>query len=78
MDGLFTQEDIDNRFYVMGLCSTKKCGQWEKVDLRDHKFVCSECGGMKYDGREARSIRSWNATKNQPKEKKPPRRANKA
>lgn len=73
MDGLFTQEDIDNRHYLMALCS--ECGKWEKMDNRTKAFKC-ECGSEKYNMRESRSIRSWMATKDLKKERTP-RRPNK-
>lgn len=67
MDGLFTQEDIDNRFFIMALCMV--CRVWTKFDTRTKNFVCV-CGSDKYDTRESRSIRSWVATKDMKKEKK--------
>lgn len=61
MDGLFTKEDIDNRFYVMRQCLT--CKQWTQYDTRsDKRWVCT-CGSEKYDASGARSIRSWLVTK---------------
>lgn len=71
MDGLFTQEDIDNRYYVMAQCS--ECPTWTKTDTRDYKFKCTNCGSDKYNMKETRSIRSWAATKDLKKERKPRR-----
>jgi predicted ATP-dependent serine protease len=64
MDGLLTQEDIDNRFYVMGQCLA--CGEWNRLDTRDYKYKC-KCGGDQYNLRESRSIRTWLTTKDMKK-----------
>lgn len=77
MDGLFTQEDIDNRHFVMAPCNNKKCKEWSKMDLRDYVFKCP-CGNVKFDGREMRSIRSYETMKTLPKEKKIQRRNKRA
>lgn len=61
MDGLFTQDDIDNRFYVMGQCLN--CDQWNRFDNRDYKYKCSNCSSEKWNLRESRSIRTWLTTK---------------
>lgn len=65
MDGLFTQEDIDNRFYTMGQCSA--CNEWSKWDTRIGRWQCSYCGESKYDMRGSRSIRTWLTTKDMKK-----------
>ncbi len=66
MDGLFTQEDIDNRYFLM--CQCLACNEWVKVDTRTEEFAC-KCGGNKYNQRESRSIRTWKTTKDLKKRK---------
>lgn len=61
MDGLFTQEDIDNKDFIMGQCNA--CTQWSKWDTRIGKWKCLYCAESKYDMRGSRSIRSWLITK---------------
>jgi hypothetical protein len=61
MDGLFKQEDIDNRHYIMGQCLS--CKEWSQWDKRSGRWHCTYCGSDKYDMRGARSIRTWLATK---------------
>lgn len=61
MDGLFTQEDIDNRHYTMGQCLS--CNEWSKWDRRVGKWKCLSCGGEEYDRNGSKSIRTWLATK---------------
>lgn len=65
MDSLYTQEDIDNRYYIMGKCDA--CGEWSKWDSRIGKWKCSYCGGDQYDMRGGRSIRTWLTTKDMKK-----------
>lgn len=68
MDGMFAQEDINNRFFVMALCA--KCPEWSKMCTLDYKFEC-KCGSDKYDLRETRSIRTWSPElKRKPKTRK--------
>jgi len=66
MDGLFTEEDIANKDFIMGQC--KKCNEWSKIDLKDHIFLC-KCGEKEYDMRGSRSIRTWLTTKDLKKRK---------
>jgi len=67
MDSLISQEDIDNRYYVMTPCLD--CKEWTKQDLRQKEALkgnwgqCSGCGSRQYDPRKTMSIRSWEATK---------------
>lgn len=61
MDGLFTKEDIDNRYLVMGQCND--CSEWSQWNTTVGKWKCSYCGGDSYDMRGSRSIRSWLTTK---------------
>lgn len=61
MDGLFTQEDIDNRNSVMFQCT--KCNKWTKhVDylLNRQHVPCSNCGEKSYDSSSIKSIRTYN------------------
>lgn len=43
MDGLFTEEDIKNRFFVMKPCID--CGQYSKQDSREDNKKCPFCQG---------------------------------
>lgn len=61
MDGLLTQEDIDNRHFIMGQCLA--CNEWSKWDTRQGRWQCTHCLSQKYNMREARSIRTWLTTK---------------
>lgn len=80
MDGLFTQEDIDNRYKLMTQCAT--CGEYSKWDtepvvdattLKETKrpFNCSYCGSESYVYNSGVSIRTYNPlTHNKRKKRK--------
>lgn len=62
MDGLFTEEDIKNRFFVMKPCSV--CLKFSKQDTRERDKPCSYCGGaLGINGRYWASIRTWRGDK---------------
>lgn len=62
MDGLFTQEDINNRFFVMKPCIV--CLKYSKHDIREKTKDCPYCHGeMGINGRYWYSIRTWNIGK---------------
>lgn len=59
MDGLFTQEDIDNCFYVMRNCL--RCNTWYQGDRRIKEHVpCPSCGSGTYDMKSQCSLRTFN------------------
>jgi len=59
MDGLFTQEDIDNRFYVMRNCLN--CKTWYQADSRvKERSECPNCGNGSYDMKSQCSLRTFN------------------
>lgn len=60
MDGLFTQEDIDNRHFIMGQCLD--CKEWTKY-RRGERWRCDNCKGYKFDMIGQRSIRTWIVTR---------------
>lgn len=62
MDGLFTQEDIDNRFYVMKPCT--ECLKYSQHDIREKTKDCPYCHGMMgINGRYWYSLRTYNMNK---------------
>lgn len=64
MDGLITEEDIANRFYVVRKCLD--CGKHTKVDYRaDEKrsYKCATCSSPRYNRNKQHSVRSYLAMK---------------
>lgn len=64
MDGLFEQEDIDNRFFLMIVCVD--CGKWNKQDNRERvRKPCIYCGSKTFDNQSNHwySLRTWNPLK---------------
>lgn len=64
MDGLFTEEDIANRFYFMAACID--CTKWTKQDIRNKRRTpCTNCGSERIDNQSNHwySIRTWSASK---------------
>ena len=64
MDKLLTQEDIDNRFFVMKPCIP--CGKYTKQDVRVRETKpCAYCYENKFSiaSNQWASLRSWNPTK---------------
>ena len=62
MDGLFTEEDIKNRYTVMFQC--KLCRKWTRHDnwvpgANNKHLPCSSCGKTAYDLRSIKSLRSY-------------------
>lgn len=61
MDGLFTEEDIVNRYRVMRRCMG--CDLWVEQDSRDDNHpTCQGCGHNKFDPRSTTSLRTFNPT----------------
>lgn len=63
MDGLFTEEDIKNRYTVVFQCS--ECKKWtiHKNWIPGQKnthIPCVGCQGIKYDQRSIKSLRTYN------------------
>lgn len=63
MDGLFTEEDIKNRYTVVFQC--RNCKKWtihhNWVPGEKNKHVhCNECGEVNYDPTSCKSLRSYN------------------
>lgn len=66
MDGLFTQEDIDNRFKVMKQC--RNCSKWTQQNTeRKEDSPCTNlmpnkelCGSTSFDPTSTTSLRSFN------------------
>lgn len=61
MDGLFTQEDMRNRFHVMFQC--KLCKKWTRHDHWDktnRHIPCVHCGETSYDATSIKSLRTYN------------------
>lgn len=56
MDGLFTVEDMRNRFQVMIQCES--CSTWNQMK-KGEKKLCTKCGSDKMDGTTIRSLRTW-------------------
>lgn len=70
MDGLFTQEDIDNRYKVMRQC--RDCKKWSQMQVDEHP-KCAFCGEINYDPLSTKSLRTYNPqtdNKRKPKVKK--------
>lgn len=63
MDGLFTEEDIDNRYTVVFQClDCKKWTQHENwvTDENNTHIPCVHCGTTSYDGSSIKSLRTYN------------------
>ena len=63
MDGLLTQEDIDNRYTVVFQC--KDCKKWtthyNHVPGGTNSYIpCETCGGKNYDASSIKSFRTYN------------------
>ena len=62
MDGLYTEEDINNRHFVMKPCIV--CGKYTKQDVRKENVPCQFCGGdMAISSSYWMSIRTFNPKK---------------
>jgi len=62
MDGLFTEKDIKNRFFVMMPCID--CGKYTKQTKDKDIKPCQYCkGSMGVASQYRYSIRTWNTTK---------------
>lgn len=62
MDGLYTTEDIQNRFFIMMPCV--ECGKYTKQDKREHIKPCQYCKGeMGVASNYHYSIRTWSTSK---------------
>lgn len=62
MDKLFTETDINNRFFVMKPCVS--CYKYSKHDIREETKTCPYCGKMiTKNGRYWYSIRTWDNSK---------------
>lgn len=64
MDGLFTQEDIDNRNRVMKRCNV--CNKWREQNLEDKSDKpCGNetkgviCESTSFDPKSTTSLRTW-------------------
>lgn len=59
MDGLLTQQDMRDRFFVMLQCTA--CLKWTKQDQRQKTKPCSnpECGRMAFDSTSIKSLRTY-------------------
>lgn len=58
MDGLFTEEDINNRFFVMKPCV--ECTKYSKQDIREPDKRCVYCEGrLSPNGRYWYSLRTF-------------------
>ncbi len=59
MDGLFTVEDMRNRFDLVFQCIND--GKWKLHPSFDGKYKpCDTCGGTNYDSGGGKSYRSYN------------------
>lgn len=63
MDGIFTDEDIKNRYSVVFQC--KLCRRWTRHDNYlpgEHNTFrpCSNCGETAYDRASVKSFRTYN------------------
>lgn len=71
MDGIYTQEDYDNRYEVMMRCS--KCETWNqqhhKAGEPTNYTPCSNCGLKFYNSSTLESVRTWNPNKGKKKRK---------
>ena len=57
MDGLFSDEDIENRYYVIRQCID--CMAFTKWDIRNkNTYACATCGSGKFDSNRQHSIRT--------------------
>lgn len=62
MDGLYTDRDIEDRFFVMKPCVD--CLKYTKQDVRVSDKVCSYCGGnLTKNGRYWYSLRTFTGEK---------------
>lgn len=63
MDGIFSLEDIRNRFFVMVPCLD--CLQFTKQDTREKFKPCEHCGSENHDpfSTDWSSIRTWSKKK---------------
>lgn len=63
MDGLFTEDDIKNRYTVVFQCSLCKKWtthyNWMPGERNQHK-PCMGCGEIRYDARSIKSLRTYN------------------
>lgn len=62
MDGLFTDEDIENRQTIIMQC--RQCRKWTKYfnyNYSTTKLVTCQCGVVDYDPKSPKSIRSYNS-----------------
>lgn len=78
MDGIFTEEDKANRFYVIRTCLD--CGGYTKADIRADKlraYSCAICKGPRYDYKTQNSIRTHMALREQGKVRKTPKKIEK-
>lgn len=58
IDGLYTEEDIANRHFVMKPCID--CGKYTKQDMRTDNVPCQYCGGpMGNNSSYWASLRTW-------------------
>lgn len=62
MDGLLTQEDIDNRHKVVWHC--RECKKWTQHDNwvpgeHNTQKVCDYCGKLNYDPWSMKSLRTY-------------------
>lgn len=57
LDGLITDEDIANRFYIIRQCND--CDAFTKWDTRNpNRYACATCGSTRYDMKTQHSIRT--------------------
>ena len=69
MDGLFSEEDIANRHFVIRQCDD--CNLFSKWDIRSkNTYACAHCGSSKYDVRTQHSIRTHGAANTRRKGRK--------
>lgn len=62
MDGLITEEDVNNRFFLMKPC--QKCLKFSRHDRREVDRPCPFCGGqISRNGSYWYSIRTFNNRK---------------
>ena len=63
MDGLFTEEDIKNRYTVMFQC--RSCRAWTRHENwlpgeKNKHVPCNKCSEIEYDGSSIKSLRTYN------------------
>jgi rRNA maturation endonuclease Nob1 len=58
MDGLFSQEDIDNRHKVMKQCT--RCSKWTQQNTEREDIPCTNCGAIAFDIQSTKSLRTFN------------------